>query len=249
MRITRRRLGTTIALAAIAMTMIAVTIGPGTAIAESTGRVYRVTLVNLTGGQPFSPPVFATHAAGRHIFQVGGFASDQIAAIAQDGDPMPLFDLLDGAPGVREVVVVPRPLTALGTIVGDFNDSVTLEIHAGADDRLSFATMLICTNDGFLGLDAVRLPDHGSSTFAINGYDAGRERNTERSQHIVDPCSGLNPGHELAGDPDGNIDDAVENVVPRRIKHHPGIVGERELDAAFHGWYDPVAVVVVTRVA
>src|SRR6266849_4440540 len=61
---------------------------------------YRVTLTNLTGGQPFSPPVAATHRPGLHMFQVGHLATDQLAAIAQDGNESPMFSLFNGAEGV-----------------------------------------------------------------------------------------------------------------------------------------------------
>src|SRR5262249_23734311 len=43
---------------------------------------YRVTFVNLSGGQPFSPPVAATHQKSIRMFQVGRLASDELAAIA-----------------------------------------------------------------------------------------------------------------------------------------------------------------------
>ena len=35
---------------------------------------YRVTLENLTEGEPFSPPVAATHDESMHLFQVGEMA-------------------------------------------------------------------------------------------------------------------------------------------------------------------------------
>src|SRR6266542_1587319 len=132
-----------------------------------------VTLVNLTGGQPFSPPVAATHESGLHMFQVGQLATDELAAIAQDGDEAPMAALFAASPHVTEVVDVGRPLTPHGKVVGSFTDTATFEIHAAPHDRLSLATMLICTNDGFLGLDAVRLPDAGARAFDLNGYDAG----------------------------------------------------------------------------
>jgi hypothetical protein len=222
-------------LAAVALTaaVLATTVILGGAASAGGGmRIYRITLVDLTAGQPLSPPVFATHDDDVHMFRVGRRASDQLAAIAQAGDPAPMAALL-GA----------------NSEVTDFNDSVVVEINAKPGDRLSLATMLICTNDGFTGLDSVWLPAGGSKVYTLNGYDAGREWNTERSRDLVDPCSGLNPGHELPGDPDGNRDAEVENDPARRIKHHPGIRGDRELDAGFHGWTDPVAIVVVTRVA
>jgi Spondin_N len=218
-------------------------------------RTYRVTLVNLTDGQPFSPPVAATHNRSMRMFQVGRLASDELAAIAQAGNQVPMFNLFNSSDEVTEAVDVGRPVTRVGTVVdppgppGPFVDTVTFEITAERGDRLSLATMLICTNDGFLGLDAVRLPSHGARAFLINGYDAGRENNTQDSQHLVDPCTDLGPV-PLPGDPDGNVDDgAVLTNPPMRIHHHPNIQdGVGELTVADHGWRDPVAVAVVSRI-
>jgi hypothetical protein len=207
---------------------------------------YRVTLKNLTSGQPFSPPVAATHRKSIRMFEVGKLASDELAAIAQAGNEVPMFNLFNGSPRVTQAVDVGQPLTPSGKVVGSFTDTVSFEISAREGDRLSLATMLICTNDGFLGLDSVKLPDDESRTFFLNGYDAGRENNTEISPHIVDPCSALGPV-PLPGDPDGNVDSGpgVTTDPPERIHHHPNIQGVGELSPSLHGWSDPVASVTV----
>jgi hypothetical protein len=217
------------------------------ALAQSPAGTYRVTLVNLTHGQPFSPPVAATHQKSIRMFSVGAFASDELAAIARDGNEGPMVALFRGSSKVTDIVDVGRPVTSSGTTVGSFTDTVTFDIVAAPGDRLSLATMLICTNDGFLGLHAVKLPKAGSETFFLNGYDAGREENTERSIDIVDPCSGLNPTFPLAGDPNGNEDAAVASSPVEPIHHHSGIAGTGDLSVANHGWTDPVARVTVER--
>ena len=203
-------------------------------------RTYHVTLQNLTHGQPFSPPVAATHEKGIHAFRVGHTASDELAAIARDGNEVPLANLLRSSDDVTAVVDVARPLTPAGKTVGSFTDTVTFDITAEPGDRFSLATMLICTNDGFLGVDAVKLPKHGAKTFDLAGYDAGREENTEKSADIVDPCSGLGPVH-LAGDPNGDNDASVETIPAQPIALHTGIKGGGDLSPAMHGWRDPVA--------
>lgn len=208
--------------------------------------VYEVTVRNLTDGQPFSPPVAATHAPSLHVFQVGQPASDEVAAVAQDGDPVPLATTLGGDPAVTDVVNVGRPLPPRGTSPMGFTDNASFRIEAVPGDVLSLATMLICTNDGLTGVDAVALPASGTATFDLVGYDAGRERNTEVSTDLVDPCTGLGPV-ALPGDPDGNVDDAVATTPPEPIAMHPGIAGVGELVPAEHQWSDPVAQVTVTR--
>lgn len=213
-------------------------------------RTYRVTLVNLTDSQPFSPPVAATHDRDMHMFRVGRLATDELAAIAQAGNQLPMFNLFNNSDDVTDAVDVGAPLTRVGTVVGSFVDTATFEITAERGDRLSLATMLICTNDGFLGLDAVRLPSHGARAFLINGYDAGRENNTQDSQHLVNPCTALGPV-PLPGDPDGEADSGpgISTLPPVPIHHHPNIQdGVGELTVADHGWRDPVAVAVVSRI-
>lgn len=218
--------------------------GPATASHSAT---YRVTITNLTTSQPLSPPVVATHRRSLHLFEVGRLASDNLAAIAQAGDQVPLAMALEANRRVTDVVDVARPLSRSGTTTGGFSDTVDLRITARWGDRLSLATMLICTNDGITGLDGVRLPRHGSIAFALAAYDAGRENNTERSVDMVDPCSALGPV-ALPGDPNGNDDIGPATSPPRRIGPHRGIAGQADLDPAVHGWETPVAVVTVTRV-
>ena len=208
-------------------------------------RTYRVTLVNLTSGQPFSPPVAATHRKAIRMFEVGELASDELAAIAQGGDQGPMFRRLSTSGKVTQAVDAGVPVTRAGQV----GDSVTFEIATAPGDRLSLATMLICTNDGFLGLDAVQLPKRGSRTLLVAGYDAGREQNTERSEDLVDPCSALGPV-PLRGDPNGNRDSGpgLTTSPAAAIGHHPGIEGAADLAAGLHGWTNPVARVTIERI-
>lgn len=241
----RRLLARTLVAALALPASIALLGGPANA-SHSTATMYRVTITNLTTSQPMSPPVVATHRPWVSLFRVGRPASDELAAIAQAGDQVPLAMALADNRRVTDVVDVGRPLTRSGTTTGGFSDTADLQITGAAGDRLSLATMLICTNDGFTGLDRIRLPRHGSVAQVLVGYDAGREDNTERSGDLVDPCSALGPV-ELAGDPNGN-DDVGPATRRGRITPHPGISGAADLDRAAHGWQEPVAVVTVTRV-
>lgn len=212
---------------------------------------YQVTLENLTDGQPFSPPVAVTHDRTVRLLSVGAPASDALAAIAQAGNPEPMVELLSGLTnGVTDVVNVGRPLTPMGataTVEGaTITDTVTFTMTAAPGDYLSLATMLICTNDGLVGLDSATLPDPGEErVIALGAYDAGHEENTEQSTDLVDACSALGPV-ALEGDPNGNINDgAVATTPPVAIAPHPGISGEADLTVADHGWVG-VAQVTIT---
>ncbi len=210
-------------------------------------RTYRVTIENETHGQPFSPGVAITHRRSAHLFHVGDTASPGIEAIAEDGNDGPAVAAEMGAQGITDVFDINRPITREGTTVGSFTDEFTFEIKARSRDRLSLAVMLICTNDGFTGLDSVKLPKEGSVTYHAAGYDAGTENNTERSKDIVDACSALGPT-PLAGDPNGNDDAAVDTNPDGPIHHHPGIAGGADLSPTMHGWTNPVAGITIERV-
>ena len=210
-------------------------------------RIYSVTVENLTDGQPFSPVLAATHHRNISMFTVGDLASGGLEAIAEDGNSSPMFNRFFLSGLVTRVLDVGVPLTPSGTEVGDFTDSVTFTILAHPEDKFTMAAMLICTNDGFLGLDRVDLPQKGDLVYWLNGYDAGTEMNTEMSEDIVDPCSALGP-FALSGDPNGNEDIAVDMVPHQPIQLHPtNIAGSGDLSMSDHGWTDPVAKVTITR--
>jgi hypothetical protein len=102
--------------------------------------------------------------------------------------------------------------------------------------------MLICTNDGFVGLDGARLPSGPEPiTYYAMGYDAGTEVNDEMSASIVDACPAIGP---VGGDADGNGRTAEAGTV----QLHPVLQGGAFLDPALHGWTDPVASVTVRRI-
>jgi hypothetical protein len=104
--------------------------------------------------------------------------------------------------------------------------------------------MLVCTNDGFTGLDTVRLPKKVGDTghWYAGAYDAGTEANTENLADIVPPCSDGNTGTGMS-----NPNLATNGV----IAPHAGIqgtgTGELNLDPGTHGWDGAVAKVVITR--
>lgn len=221
---------------------------PG-ASADNT-RIYEVTIENLTGGQPLSPAVAVTHDKAAQLFTIGKPASAAIEAIAEDGDQGVAVAALTASQDVfglvYDVVDVGEPLTPAGTVAAGFDDTVTFQIAARPGDRLSLATMLICTNDGFTGLRGMRLPGNGTKTKLVKAYDAGTEFNTEASEDIVDPCSGLGPV-PLAGDPNGNENDAVDS--DGAILPHPGMSGGIGDLLADHDWDGAIARVTVTRIS
>jgi len=184
---------------------------------------YEITLDNLcpvTGeksSQPFSPPVFATHTRGFHMYRLYSFASPELEKIAEVGNGQPMADMLNGKHRVYDVV------QGSGLILP--GTSATFHINAKAGfNKLSFASMLGITNDGFTGFDAVSLPRSGSEVYYLHSYDAGTEKNTELEAHLG-----------AFGNPDGGI------TTRQRIHRHHGIRGIGDLDPVVFGWDEPVA--------
>jgi hypothetical protein len=146
-----------------------------------------------------------------------------------------------------DVVNLGRPLTPSETTVGGFADRAVFTIDARPGDVLSLFGMLICTNDGFIGLVRGALPAE-SATFVLNGYDAGSEENTEQSVDIVDPCSGLGPV-ALAGDANGNLDSGAIDAAPVGVfTAHPGVDGTVGDLVAGHDWDHPAAMLTVIKI-
>ncbi len=119
--------------------------------------------------------------------------------------------------------------------------SVTLTIEAATGSSLSWVSMLICTNDGFTGINSMTFPAT-SATVETNAYDAGTEINTEDFADMVQPCQALVPvSSEDAGTGMSNPDLAEGGVVML----HSGVKGGRDLTASYM-WTDPVARVTIT---
>jgi hypothetical protein len=248
------------ALAMIAVLVFATTGAPAN---DDDGlRTYEVTITNETSGQPLTPPVVATHHGKNQVFKVGRPASVGVREIAENGNNAPLLAFLGADPFDRISNFKQAgmgPLVPEGTPGGvedppsgnEFPDSVTFEITAEEDaNRLSFVTMLICTNDGFTGVNGLRLPGRVRKTVTAGtaGYDAFTEVNDEDFAHIVPPCQGL------IGVSSGEMGEGVSNPALAEggvISHHQGIQGGSDLLPAVHGWdiEEEVAEISVTRLS
>lgn len=232
-------------IAAAALVVALITFNPEIARSEG-GKTYRVTITNLTAGQPLTPPVILTHTKKTGIFTVGEEASEEIQALAENGNAEPLLMALGNDVYVHEVVAGMAPLVPANNPGGTgFGSSATFEITTHGSARfLSFASMLICTNDGFTGLDSVRLPNHRKTVYSAS-YDARTEINTEDFADIVPPCQGLiGVSSEDGGTGMTNPMLAEDGIVIP----HPGINGGIDLFPEVHGWSDPVAKIVIERV-
>ncbi len=194
---------------------------------------YQVTITNLTGTELLTPFVVATHRGGPRVFREGRPATYGLRQLAENGGVPVLADELSTRRGVSAVAVAGDAPVAPG-------ESVSVEIVADPGARrLSLAGMVICSNDGFAGVDSVRLPMHvgAQTTVYGNAYDAGSEINTENYADLVPPCDGL--GQTGTSNPA-----LAEHGV---VTVHAGIQGVGDLDPAAHGWSNPVIMVSIER--
>lgn len=190
---------------------------------------FDVEVLNLTAGQPLSPPAVVLHGAGYRAWQAGQPASGALEVLAESGDAGGFGDL-DGV----------NALVASSEMVQP-GESVTfaVSIDEGAVAEASLVTMLVNTNDaftGFTGFDLAGL--EGSQTWRVRAYDAGTEANTELAATV--------PG--LAGAP-AAYDPARDDV--DFVHVHAGVLSVHDMHssalAAGHRFDNPVAQVTVTR--
>lgn len=223
----RRTLLLTLALAVVG-TLAAL---PAMAGGQAGAKTWRVTVENLTDGQPLSPPLLVVHSRQIDVWSPGTIASHGVAAIAEDANNAVLEEALAGLPGVRSVA------TGIDASVGTAapilpGESQTYEIATrGSQNRLSVLTMLVRTNDAFTGLDS-KLLHKQTYTIEKGAYDAGSEANNELGAYIPGPPF----GNAFVRDPEGKL-----------VRHHPGIVGG---DLAGYAWdmSEPVARITIEQV-
>ena len=221
------------ALAAMALALTVVSAAPADAGSE---RTYRVTITNLTSGQPLTPFVVAAHSGSTAIFNAGSSASAGLQSLAENGGVPDLVAELSGNSAVGDVsVAAPSPVGPFGP-----GESVSTYITSTPGARkLSVAGMLICTNDGFGAINSVQLNANGKTqTVYGQAYDAGTEINTENYDDLVPPCDGN--GQTGSSDPT-----LAENGA---VHHHAGIQGGADLSPGVHGWTNPVIRVTIEPV-
>ncbi len=228
----RWALAPALAIATAAALALALVASP---VAGQANTTYTVTVENLTTGQPLTPPVVVTHSSDIDVFEPGQAASAELQALAENGNNDPLLTLVGGSSAVYDSATGTAPILP--------GETATISVEAPAGSLISTAMMLICTNDGFSGLDSVALPASGSKTVEVNAYDAGTETNTEDFADIVPPCQaviGVTSDDEGTGESNPAL---AENGV---VSAHAGIQGGTDLTTADHGWTDPVAKITVT---
>ncbi len=218
----------------------------GMASLTATAAELDIRITNLTHGNHFTPLMVAAHPAGQHLFQVGEMASTSLQAMAEGGDLSGLNnDLSALSADIRQD-------PAGGLLAPGQSADFSLSTSAG-NTHLSVTAMILPTNDGFVGLDAIEIPSQpGTYSWTLNAYDAGTEANDE----IIN--GGGAPGAAgIPADPLGrggmNATGVTNSESNDKVHVHRGIVGDddptggiSDLDSRVHRWLNPVARIVVT---
>ena len=185
-----------------------------------------ISVTNLTRGQTFSPVFVVRHDRNAApLYELGQPPSDALANLAEDGATSAFVRELDSEnnSSVSEARAISGLLAPGQTATAEF--SIT-----DGKKLLSLASMLVSTNDAFVGANALDISK--SRTIYLNVYDAGSEANSEDCAYVPGPPCGSHGARDTAN---------AEGFV----HVHAGIHGGAGLDPAQHDWRNPGARLVV----
>lgn len=209
---------------------------------------FTATITNITNSSYFTPLLITAHSEAIHLFEPGQPAGADVQAMAEGGDISGLEALVGGA----DADTVSNP--ASGLLGPGSSVSTGLNTNATGNTMLSLVAMILPTNDGFVGLDSLAIPETpGTYVYYLNAYDAGTEVNDE----LVVGGSGGVPGTPgIPADPGGHAGTggtgAATGEDNTAVHIHRGILGDTnstggfsDLDSTRHRWLNPVAKLVI----
>ncbi len=203
---------------------------------NSTTQSYTVSVTNLTPNQPMSPLAVLTHNSDFMLFEVGQSASVALEQLAEEGSNAELIAFSQSDENVIQGIA------GNGLLLPGNSDEVTISVDVDEEGYLSVASMLVNTNDAFVGETGLSLKDlevGESFQMNMNVWDAGTELNDELASTIPGPAAG---GEGFNAD--RNDDDVVT--------FHSGVISSDDglassaLDAT-HRFLNPGARVTITR--
>lgn len=209
---------------------------------------FTVDIINLTRGSWFTPFLIAAHAEGNNLFMTGAPASANLQAMAEGGD----ISGLQADVEALNATIAANP--AGGLLAPGARTSAALNTDDAPDNtRLSIVAMILPSNDGFMGLNAIPIPtEPGRYVFNVNAYDSGTEANDE----VVGSGAPGEPGYpapppvlEASGSGGTGIDTTAEGFVHihRNVLGDDDIAGgNSDIVNTVHRWLNPVVRVVVT---
>ena len=216
--------------------------------AVSSAAQVEVTVTNQTGGIYFTPLLVAGHDSSTHLFAVGDTASSSLRIMAECGDVSSLVSDLSSSGA--DTVVNP----AMGLLGPGVSATAAIDTDMSGNTHLSLVAMMLPTNDGFVGLDALEIPAAaGTYTYYLFGYDAGTEANDEliSGEMCGSGVEGIPADPTMLAGTDGTGVAGTDSNTSVHI--HRGTLGDTDpsggasdLDSTAHRWLNPVARVVVS---
>lgn len=200
------------------------------AVHASAGQaVGQISITNISN-QILAPIVVATHRKGvTPIFTPGTAASNELATLAETGSPQALEVVLGTDPNV----LYATHLTGVSSVIMP-GETVTADIVFDfSHQAVSIASMLVSTNDGFVGYNGAMIPVRGTNSYMAHAWDAGSEANTEACTDV--------PGPPCGDAENERVTEGAEGV----ILIHPGIHGMAGVRPRYD-WRGPVVEFRVT---
>jgi len=192
---------------------------------------FSVVVTNLTQAQPLSPIGIALHQEGQ-FWEIGIEASEALEQMAESGDNTLLL--------LQEVV------TSSVSDSGPLMPGNTVELMVDTEQlngtKFSLVSMMVNTNDGFSGLNAIdvsQLAVGDTLSFTTMAYDAGTEANTEIAGTIPGPA-------------DGGEGFNAERNDSQVVTLHPGVVSQddglsQSVLKGYHKFDNPLMSISITR--
>ena len=163
-------------------------------------------VTNLSWQQPFGGVFVMTHKKKVDpLFVLGEPSTDELAILAENGDPGPLVELYKDQKGVGSVFAFTEG-APYGGNVNPENPNNTFFIEIDYDRKypfISLATMAINTNDCFVAINGRKLKV--GDVFTGVGYDSGSEVNNEMCNSIPGPACPMGSGNERSGGGEGFV--------------------------------------------
>ncbi len=208
-----------------------------------------IELTNTSHGSYFTPLLITAHGGSTHLFEVGQAASTNLQAMAEGGDISGLSSDVGGA----DADTIENP--AGGLLGPGESTTADLDTDTSGNGYLSLVAMILPTNDGFVGLDALEIPSQaGTYTYRLYAYDAGTEANNElvAADGGVPGTSGF-PNPPPIGLTDSGGSNTVADDSNPTVHIHRGVLGDTnpsggtsDIDSTKHRWLNPIAKLVIT---
>ncbi len=206
-----------------------------------------ITVTNLTQGLHFTPLLTSAHTSDNKMFMSGEAATAELQMMAEGGDISGLASMLTNADANN------NENPAAGLLAPGMSTTYTLTNDSG-NTHLSMVTMILPSNDGFVGLDRWEIPtEAGTYTINLNAYDAGTEANNELRGSGAPGMPGMPvppPLDASYGMNGTGITDTESNTM---VHIHRGSIGDdmadggkSDVDNSIHRWLNPVAKLTVT---